>query len=79
MRSITIKNIPDPLHQRLRQEATRHHRSLNSEIIACLQQAIGSQPVEAEALLAKARAIRTQFKGQLTDAAIKEMKSQGRP
>lgn len=79
MKTITLKNIPDPLHQRLRQEAARHHRSLNSEIITCLQQAVGSRPVDAEALLTRARTLRKQFTGQLTDAALQELKNQGRP
>jgi len=38
--SITLKNIPEPLYRRIRMAADRHHRSLNSEIIARLEQAL---------------------------------------
>ncbi|MEE4329612.1 MAG: Arc family DNA-binding protein, partial [Wenzhouxiangella sp.] len=36
--SITLKNIPDPIYQRIKQATKRHHRSMNNEIIACLEQ-----------------------------------------
>lgn len=36
--SITLKNIPEPVYQRIKLAAKRHHRSMNSEIIACLEQ-----------------------------------------
>lgn len=32
MTTITLKNIPDDLHQRLKESASRHHRSFNREI-----------------------------------------------
>ena len=31
MASVLIKNLPDELHQRLKQRARRHHRGLNKE------------------------------------------------
>jgi len=34
--SIALKNIPDPIYQRIKLAAKRHHRSTNNEIIACL-------------------------------------------
>lgn len=32
-----IKNMPPPLHDRLRQRAAAHHRSMNREAIAILE------------------------------------------
>lgn len=35
--TITLKNIPDAIYEQLKQAAEAHHRSLNSEVIACLE------------------------------------------
>lgn len=40
MASILLKNIPEDLHRRLREQAVRHHRSLNKEVIAVLEEAL---------------------------------------
>jgi plasmid stability protein len=37
MASLTIKNIPDDLYEHLKQAANAHHRSVNSELIYCLE------------------------------------------
>ena len=37
MASITIKNIPEAVHRRLKQDAKRNRRSLNQEVIARLE------------------------------------------
>ena len=34
MPALVIRDLPTILHQRLKQEAERHHRSMNREIIA---------------------------------------------
>jgi len=38
MSALLIKNMPPPLHERLRQHAVSHHRSMNREVIAILEQ-----------------------------------------
>ena len=40
MPAITVKNIPDALYERLKASASAHHRSINSELIHCLEQAL---------------------------------------
>ncbi len=40
MASLTVKNIPDNLYEHLKQAASIHHRSINSEIIVCLEKAL---------------------------------------
>ena len=35
--SLTLKNIPDALYERLKAAAELHRRSLNSEAIVCLE------------------------------------------
>ena len=37
MSALLIKNMPPPLHERLRQRAVSHHRSMNGEVIAILE------------------------------------------
>ena len=37
MSALLIKNMPPPLHDRLRQRAAVHHRSMNREVIAILE------------------------------------------
>jgi plasmid stability protein len=35
--TLSIKNVPDDLAQRLRERAARHHRSLQGELMAILE------------------------------------------
>jgi plasmid stability protein len=37
MAAIIVRDLPSGLHQRLKKEAQRHHRSMNREIIAILE------------------------------------------
>jgi antitoxin FitA len=61
--SITLKNFPDPLYQRIKLAAKRHLRSMNNEIIACLEQALAPRPVDIDARLDQARRLRDRFTG----------------
>ena len=80
MPSITVKNIPAHLYERLKQSAEANRRSLNSEIIACIEQAVLSQPLDVEAFLAQARSLREKTQAySLTDAEFNQAKQAGRP
>jgi antitoxin FitA len=61
--SITLKNIPEPIYQRIKLAAKRHHRSMNSEIIACLEQTLAPQPVDIDTRLETARRLREKYAG----------------
>lgn len=79
MATLTIKNIPEPLVKRLKQQAAAQHRSLNFQVISYLEQMTQSVPVDADTLLARARAIRQIPKGmKLTDRLLNELKVVGR-
>ncbi len=79
MATLTIKNIPDPVYRRLKHQAAHHRRSLNQEIISCLERSSGSVPVDPETFLARARDIRKLVKGPLlTERRLKQLKSAGR-
>jgi antitoxin FitA len=62
MASLTLKDIPKRLHQQLKERAARHRRSLSQEALACLEQMVAAEPVDAAAVLRKARAERAQVK-----------------
>jgi len=79
MATITLKNIPKQLHQMMKQRAVRHHRSMNSEVIACLNQAVGSAQVDPEALLVRARALRRKLSVRLSEKDLSALKGEGRP
>lgn len=79
MATLTIKNVPDPLVRRLKRQAVLHRRSLNLEVIACLEIASQSAPVDAEGLLVRARSVRPTLSAfRLTDRALERLKSYGR-
>ena len=61
--SITLKNIPEPIYQRIKLAAKRNHRSMNNEIIACLEQVLAPQAVDIESRLNEARRLREKFTG----------------
>ena len=67
------------LVKRLKQQAAAHRRSLNFEVISYLEQMTHSVQMDAEALLARARALRRTPKGvRLTDRVLHELKVAGR-
>ncbi len=41
MPGIVIRDLPPVLHERLRAEAQRHHRSMNKEVVTILEEALG--------------------------------------
>lgn len=69
MASVLIKNLPDVLHRQLKRRAELHHRSLNREVIALIEDALRSQPVEELPAAVKLRKPLTQ---QMLDRARKE-------
>ena len=46
MTTLTIKDVPEPLAEHLRQRAARNHRSLQGELMSIIEQAVqqGNQP-----------------------------------
>lgn len=78
--TITLKNIPDPVYASLKQAAEAHHRSINSEAIACLERVLLPATTGHEERLARARQIRAVLPaGQFSAADIAGAIEQGRP
>jgi plasmid stability protein len=80
MATMTIKNVPDELYQQLKQSAERHRRSINSEVIVCLERALGSERVDPDVLLMRARSLRARTPDLfVTDAELRTARDEGRP
>jgi len=54
--NLSVKNVPDELMKRLRQRAARHHRSLQGELMAIIEESVRSnEHLTPEKLLAQVR------------------------
>jgi plasmid stability protein len=62
MPSITVKNILDSIYNKLKKKAKAQHRSMNSEIIACLEQTVERKRVSPDEILRQARMMRKKSK-----------------
>jgi len=60
--TITLKNLPDDVYERLKEAAKANHRSINSEVIACLENKFLSVQVSSEERLNRARQLRKSLK-----------------
>ncbi|MDO9478708.1 MAG: Arc family DNA-binding protein [Pseudohongiella sp.] len=67
MATVTFKNIPDDLYEKLKQAATAHHRSVNSELIYCLEKTFKPSRASAEELAEKAKALRSRVTAERLD------------
>lgn len=57
--NLSIKNAPDDVVQRLKERAKRHHRSLQGELIAILEDAVRTPtPLTPEDVLAEVRRLK---------------------
>ncbi len=80
MPALTIKNIPDTLYEQLKEAARLHRRSLNSEILYCIEQAIGTHKTDISEAIEIARKLRTKtVRHLLTDDELTSAKNEGRP
>ncbi len=73
--TLTLKNIPDTVYERLKISAQAHRRSLNCEAIVCLEAVLLPAKVTPNERLARARALRDALpKGKLRARDIDTMK-----
>ncbi len=79
MLAFTVKNIPADLYERLKQLAAANHRSINSEIIVCIERSVYSQRVDPEAVLTSARKLREKTADYaISDDELTQAKVDGR-
>ncbi len=80
MASITIKNIPEELYEKLRLTATLHRRSINSEMINCLESVLMPKKLTISERLQRAKWIRSKInKDAIHPHQISKAISEGRP
>lgn len=78
--TLTLKNIPDAVYERLRASAEMHRRSLNSEAIVCLESVLLPTRMPPGERLARARELRATLpKGKFRARDIDAAKRQDRP
>jgi plasmid stability protein len=80
MPNVTVKNIPEALYERLKAFAEANRRSINSEIIVCIERSVASRRIDPDEVIVSARRLR-QLTAQhiITDAEFQQAKSAGRP
>lgn len=79
MATLTLKGIPAELLAQLKRRAAEHRRSLNSEVLFCLERSLMAPPVEPEAALRRIAALRERLNLQpLEDAELRAAREDGR-
>lgn len=77
--TLTLKNIPDEVYERLREVAAMNKRSLNNEAIVCLETALMPGHLRPDERLERIRALRASLpKGKFKAAEIDALKRAGR-
>jgi antitoxin FitA len=78
--TLTLKNIPDAIYDRLKLAAQEHRRSMNNEAIVCLEAVLLAGQVTASERLDRARWLRSDLPaGKFNAADIDLLKQSGRP
>ncbi len=78
--TLTLKNIPDELYERLKALASAHRRSLNGEAIVCLESVLLPHRLTPTERLARARTLRGALpRGKFRARDIDALKREGRP
>jgi plasmid stability protein len=79
MATVTVKNIPDELYNRLKSVAEMNRRSINSEIIMCIENTISSHRIDLKEMLNDVRQLRKLTSGHMiSDEAFNQAKTEGR-
>lgn len=80
MPSLTIKGIPERLLRRLKRRALQHRRSLNSEVLTCLEQAADHPIADPVAWLEETDRLRARLSATpMSEAALRRVRGRGRP
>lgn len=80
MATVTIKNIPDELYEKLKASAKANRRSINNEVIMLIERAYQSYrpaPDEIEAEAKRLRKLTAHY--HLTNEELNAWKNKGRP
>ena len=79
MTTITVKNLPDDLYTELKEMAKANRRSINSEVIICIEQRLRHKQRKAGDIVQKARRVRRLTDHHpITEAQLEAAKIEGR-
>ena len=79
MATVTVKNIPDELYKRLKAVAETNRRSINSEIIVCIENSVMSRRINPEEMIEYARRLRQLTADhRICDEEFNQAKAEGR-
>ena len=79
MPTITLKNIPEDLYEQLKIQAALNHRSINSEVIVCIEKGVQKRVHATDSILLQARQVREKSKQYLIrDQELDTVKRIGR-
>jgi plasmid stability protein len=70
MPNFTLKQIPDEVYVKLKKRAEAHRRSMNNEIIVCLEKMVNPEELDAIQILEKARELRREISGKMSSIEI---------
>jgi len=79
MATLTIKNIPLEVYERLKRRAKTNRRSINQEVIAVIERALETPPIDVDSTLERTQKIReltAQYR--LRDKDLEQWKNEGR-
>lgn len=80
MPALTIKNIPDDLYEQLKIKAELHRRSINSEVLVYLEQALRPNKIAPAERLNQIEQLRASIKpNSITPQDIDQAINSGRP
>jgi plasmid stability protein len=77
--TLTLKNIPDHVYEHLKAAAQAHRRSLNSEVIVCLETVLTPVRITLDERLTRVRRLRAGLNAEFRADEIDSLKQQGRP
>jgi len=77
--NITVRDIPDEVYEKIKQQADLHHRSINSEVIVYLKKIVKSHRRDPRQIIARAKKLKQKATGSLSIDKIQEAIDQGRP
>ncbi len=80
MPALTIKNIPDSLYEQLKSAAELHRRSINSEVLVCLEKVLVAKKTNTIDRLQRIEQLRASIKPNIITADdIDQAIENGRP
>ena len=78
MANLTVRDLPDDLYARLREQAKAHRRSITAETTVILERALGGRAMREDELFRRADELRERTPVHLTEKDRKEATRRGR-